>query len=272
MNSGLDSLNSTRHLLVRAIGIVENLQGVVDDAVNTTEVIASRVPAHERENTKFDEFQSALKQSLSESSGVIHAVRDIVKNMNETEHNGRETSNEYGRKVAYAYASFMCFSILVLGLMLLPVRCCSYAYKSVGVPLNVSFLLLLWVGTALAFSIGLVFSDFCMKPNQNMLTNFQAVAGLGNSTNSVHFYLSCNTSETNRTYGQSDGKYIGLPRLHSYKLTGFFFWPSPQQNDIPGVLYQLNATRHSLSTTLEVFADANSKVRERERLLQIVNI
>lgn len=197
-NRGLDGVES----ISNSFKTVEKMLGNATTLLNSV-----KKPVDEAsKEAKDEDLRESLKEFSDNIDGVTHSINDVKgiagdlhRDIDKTVKNGRHYSNEYAKKFAYAYAGVMCFSITLLLITMIPKYLCACTYKCVGVPTNILFLMVLWIGTGIFLFVGIFFADYCMQPNGNVLKNFQSAHGHDSkASQSVQYYLVCDPSNPNQ--------------------------------------------------------------------------
>eukprot|EP01138_Halocafeteria_seosinensis_P015055 gb/GECG01015367.1/.p1 GENE.gb/GECG01015367.1/~~gb/GECG01015367.1/.p1 ORF type:complete len:508 (+),score=33.05 gb/GECG01015367.1/:1-1524(+) len=230
-NHGLDAIETTQDLFKRVDTLLGRTANFLDGPIQTTAKVNKEM---DEKHGAVKDLLGALKTAQQGTRNSQDSVQDLVENTGNVVDDGRHASDTYGKPIAYTYATLMCLSVIVLLSTMIPWRICSCAYKSIGVPSNLLFLLVLWIGTGLILIIGLIFADYCTAPNGNIWKSVEASSLKSESSNSIYYYLSCNPDNPNQNLTEKDG-----------------------------VVYTLNQTKQTLKTNvIDKFNNVNQDVQD----------
>eukprot|EP01138_Halocafeteria_seosinensis_P008303 gb/GECG01008484.1/.p1 GENE.gb/GECG01008484.1/~~gb/GECG01008484.1/.p1 ORF type:complete len:477 (+),score=45.92 gb/GECG01008484.1/:1-1431(+) len=186
-NRALDGIESAQTTLQEITDVGGKLVDLLGGAADTTDELADDVNSNGPMEDALRDFASAVRDTQSTASSAIGTAQDLVDSIGDVVQDGRDSSDKYGETIAFAYAGLMCSSAIILMITLIPKSICTCPHKFIGVPVNLMFLLLLWMFTGIWLTLGMMSADFCVAPNQNTIDLF----GSGSSGNSVRYYLSC---------------------------------------------------------------------------------
>eukprot|EP01138_Halocafeteria_seosinensis_P013722 gb/GECG01014013.1/.p1 GENE.gb/GECG01014013.1/~~gb/GECG01014013.1/.p1 ORF type:complete len:470 (+),score=51.33 gb/GECG01014013.1/:1-1410(+) len=190
-NRALDGIESAQSTLQDITEVGGKLADLLGGAANATDALADDVDGSQDLEDELRNFADSVRDTQSTAENAVSTARDIVDSIDGVVQDGRDYSDQYGQTIAFAYAGLMCSSAIILMITLIPKAICTCPHKAIGVPVNLMFLLLLWIFTGIWLTLGMMSADFCVAPNQNTIDLF----GSGSSGNSVRYYLSCDPNK-----------------------------------------------------------------------------
>lgn len=206
INGGLDALRNGRDMFDHSgngsLAAVHNMSTVGN--------ISAQVASGEQNETlkdRLNSFSADANFTLVQFRDIINSSQDIRMRINTVVYHGQYAIDHYSHITGNSYIGFLAFTMILYLLSLYPKSYCSCCFRYGTAPLAVCHVFCLWALTGLVLFVGIVASDFCMKPNWNTLNTFEAFAGQGkNTTNSVQYYLNC--IKNNETVTADDGKHL----------------------------------------------------------------
>eukprot|EP01138_Halocafeteria_seosinensis_P013598 gb/GECG01013887.1/.p1 GENE.gb/GECG01013887.1/~~gb/GECG01013887.1/.p1 ORF type:complete len:491 (+),score=41.52 gb/GECG01013887.1/:1-1473(+) len=185
-HDGLKAITSTKDTLSEAKTDASKAEDPLEEAVDATEKIVDCADA--------EDFYNNVTSAWDHTQGALTGLKQLVHHLDPVVDHG-EDSRHTGKEFSYNVAGLLCFTVIVLLFTMIPCRPCSIGYKGCSVPLNLLLLLLLWVTTAMVFTVGTMFSDFCYNPDGNAIKSIKgATSNSSLSARSVEFYVHCNPS------------------------------------------------------------------------------
>jgi hypothetical protein len=205
-HGGLDALRSGRDCFRDSTKLTNQTQHGIESIGSVSEKLSKKFGGDDAKIAgELSNFSADANFTAVAASDTINSSVDIADRVNTVIMHGQSVLDHYSHTITFTYWAFLGLTMLFFLVSLCPKPLCSCCFKFVSAPVNICHGLCLWSLTGAFVFIGIMASDFCMKPDLHTLQTFQSFAGEGkNTTNSVQFYLACKNSS--QEINPDDGK------------------------------------------------------------------